>query len=179
MDRLYIRNYLLVAVAGMFCLFNASIVSAQTATDLNCSNCVGPGEVAPNSIQYRSLDANARGFLAAQANTVDGFNARLDGNFGALIVAQFTATDNSGVADATCPAGSLVSSANCGCSSDGGTRNFGVLISCRIADRRGALMAIGVTPMVSDEAMESEYSEAGWEEIQRLHTIANDALKGK
>ncbi len=46
------------------------------------------------------------------------------------------------------------------------------------ADLRGALMAIGATPVVSDEAMESEYSEAGWEEIQRLHTIANDALRG-
>ncbi len=46
------------------------------------------------------------------------------------------------------------------------------------ADLRGALMGIGATPMVSDEAMESEYSEAGWAEIQRLHTIANDALRG-
>ncbi len=33
MDSLYIRNYLVVAAAGMFCLLNANIVSAQTATD--------------------------------------------------------------------------------------------------------------------------------------------------
>ncbi len=45
MNSLY-RNYFLVAVAGMFCWLNTSIVAAQTATDLNCSNCVGPGEVA-------------------------------------------------------------------------------------------------------------------------------------
>ena len=46
------------------------------------------------------------------------------------------------------------------------------------ADLRGALMAIGATPMISDEAMESEYGGAGWEEILRLQTIANDALRG-
>ncbi len=46
------------------------------------------------------------------------------------------------------------------------------------ADLRGALMAIGAKPMVSNEAMEAEYSEAGWEEILRLQTIAKDALTG-
>ena len=60
MDRLY-RNYFVVAVAGMFCLLNASIVSAQTATDLNCSNCVGWFEFTPS----------VRGHLIAQVNSID------------------------------------------------------------------------------------------------------------
>ncbi len=45
------------------------------------------------------------------------------------------------------------------------------------SDLRGALMEIGATPMVSNEAMEAEYSYAGWEEIQRLKEIANDVLR--
>ncbi len=45
------------------------------------------------------------------------------------------------------------------------------------ADLRGALMEIGATPMASNEAMEAEFSVAGWEEIQRLKEIANDVLR--
>jgi len=45
------------------------------------------------------------------------------------------------------------------------------------ADLRGALLEIGSTPMASKEAMEAEFSEAGWEEIQRLKAIANDVLR--
>ncbi len=65
----YIRGHFVVAV-GVFCWLSASIVSAQNATDLTCSNCVGPGEVAPNAIAYGSLNGQARQFLANQANDV-------------------------------------------------------------------------------------------------------------
>ena len=78
MNRLFIRNYFAVAFAGMFCLLSTSIVSAQTATDLNCAGCVGPGEVAPNAVAYGSLDANARGFLANQANNVAALKAQVE-----------------------------------------------------------------------------------------------------
>ncbi len=61
MDKLSIRNYLVVAVAGMFCWLNANIVSAQTATDLNCSNCVGWFEFTPS----------VQGHLIAQVNSID------------------------------------------------------------------------------------------------------------
>ena len=47
MDTLYIRSYFVVVVVGMFCWLNASVVSAQTATDLNCAGCVGFFEFAP------------------------------------------------------------------------------------------------------------------------------------
>ena len=78
MDRRYKRNLFVVAVAGAFCLFNASIVSAQTATDLNCSNCVGPGEVANNTVGWFKFSPSARNFLTNQANDVNGFDARVD-----------------------------------------------------------------------------------------------------
>ena len=52
MDSLNIRNYLLVVVAGMFCLLNASVVSAQTATNLKCNWCVGPGEISWNAVEW-------------------------------------------------------------------------------------------------------------------------------
>jgi hypothetical protein len=61
MDRLYIRNYFVVAVAGVFCWLNAGVVSAQTATNLNCSNCVGWFEFTPS----------VQGHLIAQVNSID------------------------------------------------------------------------------------------------------------
>ncbi len=70
MGELYARNVCMVVVAGMFCWLNASVVSAQTATDLTCSNCVGPGEVAPNAIAYSSFNGAARTYLVNQANQV-------------------------------------------------------------------------------------------------------------
>ncbi len=78
MDKLIIRSYLVVAVAGMFSLLTANIVSAQAATDLDCSNCVGPGEVAPDTVGWFSFSPSARNFLINQANDVNGFDARVD-----------------------------------------------------------------------------------------------------
>ena len=78
MDKLIIRSYLVVAVAGMFSLLTANIVSAQAATDLDCSNCVGPKELANNTVGWFMLAAAARNFLTNQANDVNGFGARVD-----------------------------------------------------------------------------------------------------
>ena len=77
MDRRYKRNLFTVAVAGVLCLLSTSIVSAQTATDLDCTWCVGKGEVANNTVGWFNLDGPARAFLINQANTVNGFDARL------------------------------------------------------------------------------------------------------
>ncbi len=139
MDRQYKCNFFVVAVAGMFCLLNTSIVSAQTATDLNCSDCVGPGEVAPNTVGWFSFSPSARNFLTNQANDVNGFDARVDATFGALIVATISASDGSGVAAVSCPVDSTVSSANCFCDNVGGLANFGVLFSCRVVGNGGVV----------------------------------------
>ena len=71
MNKRTIRHYLGITITGVFCWLNASVVSAQTATDLNCSLCVGPGEVANGAVRWPSLDAAARGFLINQANDVN------------------------------------------------------------------------------------------------------------
>jgi hypothetical protein len=76
MDRLY-RNYFVVAVAGMFCLLNANIVSAQTATNLKCFWCVGPGEVGFNAVGWSSLSPLLRQGLTADANDVAALEARV------------------------------------------------------------------------------------------------------
>ncbi len=72
MDRQYNCNFFVVAVAGMFCWLNTSIVSAQTATNLNCSNCVGWFEFTPSvrthSIaQVNSIDQNRSDVAALEA----------------------------------------------------------------------------------------------------------------
>jgi len=71
MNKRTIRHYLMIAIIGMFCWLTTSVVMAQTATDLNCSLCVGPGEVANGAIRWSSLDAAAQGFLINQANDVN------------------------------------------------------------------------------------------------------------
>ena len=71
MDRRQNRNLFVVAVAGMFCWLSASVVSAQTATNLNCAWCVGPGEVAWNAVGWWTLDPSLRQGLTAQQNDID------------------------------------------------------------------------------------------------------------
>ena len=79
MDRLYIRSYFVVAAVGMFCLLSASVVLAQTATDLNCSNCVGPGEVANNTVTWTTIDQKQRNWFISTHGRVGDLEEQLDG----------------------------------------------------------------------------------------------------
>ena len=51
MNKLNIRHYFLVAVAGVFCWLNTSVASAQ-ATDVDCVRCVDVGELAYGSVGW-------------------------------------------------------------------------------------------------------------------------------
>ena len=51
MDKLNIRHYFLVAVAGVFCWLNTSVASAQ-ATDVDCVRCVEAGELAYGTVGW-------------------------------------------------------------------------------------------------------------------------------
>ena len=51
MDKLNIRHYFLVAVAGVFCWLNTSVASAQ-ATDVDCVRCVEAGELAYGAVGW-------------------------------------------------------------------------------------------------------------------------------
>ncbi len=93
MDGRHSRNLFVVAVAGVLCLLSTSMVSAQTATNLNCNGCVGKGEVANNTVSWFNLDGVARGFLTNQANTVNGFDARLAALEATIAALQTPATD--------------------------------------------------------------------------------------
>ena len=93
MDGRHSRNLFVVAVAGVLCLLSTSIVSAQTATNLNCNGCVGKGEVANNTVSWFNLDGVARAYLINQANTVNGFDARLAAVEATIAALQTPATD--------------------------------------------------------------------------------------
>ena len=65
MDSLHIRNYLVGVVVGIFCLLNANIVSAQTATNVECFWCIGPGEVGQDAVFWGSLNPTVRNRIIA------------------------------------------------------------------------------------------------------------------
>ena len=81
MDKIDIRSCLLVAAAGLLCLLNTSVVSAQTATNLKCAWCVGPGELRWNTVGWFTLDPTLRQGLIAQQdkiNAMQGTAVRAD-----------------------------------------------------------------------------------------------------
>ena len=78
MDRLNIRHYLWVVGAGVFCWLNTSVVSAETATDLDCNGCVGPREIAGNAVGWYDFSYAARVFLINQANDVNNAVAQVN-----------------------------------------------------------------------------------------------------
>ncbi len=62
-------------------------------------------------------------------------------SIGALIALQFIAQSelDTPIAVASCPADTLLVSANCSCNSANGTRNFGVLMACDVAGNNGVV----------------------------------------
>lgn len=71
MDRQNKRSFFVVTVASMFCWFNASIVSAQTATNVECSWCIGRGEIGWNAVPWSALDPLVRQNLQAQQDDIN------------------------------------------------------------------------------------------------------------
>lgn len=74
---------------------------------------------------------------AADVNqNFSNLDTRLNASLGGIIVSSYFAS-NDGVADALCPADTLVLSANCHCEGDGTSRNFGVLFFCQVSGNGG------------------------------------------
>ena len=116
MDSLY-RNYFVVAVAGVFCWLNASVASAQTATDVTCAGCIGFFEFAPG-VRTRFFQQEAD-----IAQNSDNFAAGLGAlSYFPVTVSSDTSTS---IATAFCPANTIALSASCACGTASGTRNFG------------------------------------------------------
>ena len=73
MDKLNIRHYFLVAVAGVFCWLNTSVVSAQAATDLDCFRCVKQAELGYGSVGWYEVSFGFQRHMTNQA--ADASNA--------------------------------------------------------------------------------------------------------
>lgn len=58
-------------------------------------------------------------------------------SLGGIVLTQVESSDGSGVVGTSCPVNSIVGSTQCSCSSESGTRNFGVLFACELAGNGG------------------------------------------
>ena len=72
MDKLNIRHYFFVAVAGVFCWLNTSVASAQ-ATDVDCVRCVEAGELAYGAVGWYEVSFGFQRHMTNQA--ADASNA--------------------------------------------------------------------------------------------------------
>ena len=122
--------------------------TAQTATDLTCTSCVGETDIANQAVTSAKIaEGTVRGNdIRAGAITSDkilnGTVSRTDLSpqvqdllDGAIvnITIQRVAVSAGGVAGAECPSGRIPVSASCECDDANGARNFGVLFACTIS----------------------------------------------
>ena len=122
--------------------------TAQTATDVTCTSCVGETDIANQAVTSAKIaEGTIRGTdIRAGAITSDkilnGTVSRTDLSpqvqdllDGAIvnITIQRVAVSAGGVAGAECPSGRIPVSASCECDDANGTRNFGVLFACTIS----------------------------------------------
>lgn len=105
-----------------------AVTNAKLADKSITSVKIASGVVTRSKIKNRAVNADK-----LSSDIVDTLN----GSIGGIVLEQMTQSDGSGVVSFSCPANSLVASANCFCTSDGGTRNLGVLFSCSIAGNGG------------------------------------------
>ena len=153
---LIMRNSICLTTALVLSLLS-SLATAQTATNIICTSCVGPTDIATNAVTASEIAANAvtteeiadgtvRSVDIANANVT---SAKIANGTVALVdlspalqalqlsaIATFstlgTPSAAEGVVGAVCPSDRIVVSASCSCDEEGGTRNYGVLQSCRV-----------------------------------------------
>ena len=138
-----------------------SVAGAQTATNVNCSNCISNGEIANNAITSEKIvngsvtvnDLAAGSVKAATIINRSVTSAKLaasvrDALDGALANLTTVAVEDAtvGIAEAACPSGRIPVSASCLCDDNNGINNFGVLFAC-VVDGNGAVAASRVRSM--------------------------------
>lgn len=104
-------------VAVLTGLLLSAMASAQEGVP-NTFEAGTPARAAEVNANFSSVDQRL-------ADTLVGIDVRASTSVG------------SGVASASCPASHRVVSAGCGCSNEGGTRNFGVLFFCSVSGNGG------------------------------------------
>ncbi len=138
---------LILSIASCYCLSGA-VASAQTATDLTCTSCVGETDIANQAVTSAKI---ANGTIATvdiklsaitsdriknQTIVMSDLAPSLQDSLGSAIanltVSKVSASAG-GVAGATCPAGRIAVAASCECDNASGSRNFGVLYGCTVA----------------------------------------------
>lgn len=140
------KHPLILAVVTLACLPGAA-ARAQTATDLNCTGCVGEADIAPQAVTSGKIlnGTIATVDIKASAVTTDkiknGTIARLDlatalrddidGALADISFARISASGG-GVVGAQCPSGRVAVAASCECTDGGGLRNLGVLFGCTV-----------------------------------------------
>ena len=102
-------------LAGFFLVFVSVIASADVPVTFQSG---APANAADDNQNFTDLDT------------------RLNASLGGISVSRFFSSAD-GVASASCPANTLVLSANCDCEGDGATRNYGILFVCQVAGNGG------------------------------------------
>jgi hypothetical protein len=138
---------LILGIASCYCLSGA-VASAQTATDLTCTSCVGETDIANQAVTSAKiangtisttdikLSAITSDRIKNQTIVMSDLAPSLQDSLGSAIanltVLKVSASAGS-VASATCPAGRIPVAASCECDNANGSRNFGVLFGCTVA----------------------------------------------
>ena len=142
----HMKHTLIVAFATLCCLPGAA-ARAQTATNLNCSLCVGEPEIAAQAVTSGKIANGTIAGVDIRASTITSdkitngtltkadlaatLQNDIDGAIADISFARIAASGG-GVVAAQCPSGSVGVAASCECTNGGGTRNFGVLFGCTI-----------------------------------------------
>ena len=139
----------LVASLAAVALLLAQPAAGQTATDLACSQCVGSsdianeavgsGKIADGSIKSNDLAANAVKTPNLNNGSVTfnklatGVRGALDGAIADMTFTRVYNADES-IVGVECPVDTIAVSASCGCHSNEGNNNVGMLDLCTSLD---------------------------------------------
>ena len=138
---------LILGIASCYCLA-AAVASAQTATDVTCTSCVGETDIANQAVTGAKIangsvtgadirpGAITSDLIRNQTVTMSDLAPALQDSLGSgianITVARITASGAS-VVGATCPAGRIPVAASCECDNAHGARNLGVLFGCTVS----------------------------------------------
>jgi hypothetical protein len=153
---LIMRNSICLTTALVLSLLS-SLATAQTATNIICTSCVGPTDIATNAVTASEIAANAvtteeiadgtvRSVDIANANVTsakiaNGTVALVDlspalqaflGSAIANITTYGAFNSGVGAAGVSCPSDRIPVSASCACDDQNGARNYGVLFDCEV-----------------------------------------------
>jgi hypothetical protein len=138
---------LMLCIASCYCL-SATGASAQVATDVRCTSCVGETDIANQAVTGAKIangsvtgadirpGAITSDLIKNQTITNSDLAPSLQDLLGSgiadITVARISASGAS-VVGATCPAGRIPVGASCECDNAHGARNLGVLFGCTVS----------------------------------------------